>query len=165
MILAIQIVLVLLILFGVGLILYSKNIVHAAYALALVLIAIAGIYVLLSSELLAVVQIMLYAGGVVILLVFGVMMTNRLKGEKMLSESRNVILGAIVSIGLLAILIYQISNASFSNIKESAVEQDQIKTIGISFLTDHIVAFELIAFILLVALVGSAYLAKMSSDE
>lgn len=154
-----------MILFGVGLIVYSKNIVHAAYALALVLIAIAGIYVLLSSELLAVVQIMLYAGGVVILLVFGVMMTNRLKGEKMFSESRNVILGAIVSIGLLAILIYQISNASFSKIKESPVEQDQIKTIGISFLTDHIVAFELIAFILLVALVGSAYLAKMSSDE
>ena len=57
-----------------------------------------------------------------------------------------------------------ISSADFVP-KESAVVDSQIEAIGISFLTDHIVAFELIAFILLVALVGAAYLAKMAANE
>lgn len=159
----IQISLIVLSLFGVGIILFTKNIIHAAYALCLTLVGLAGIYVILMSELLAVVQIMLYAGGVVILLVFGVMMTNRLKGEKVVSGNRNQLVGGFIAIALFAALTKLISNASFET---NATEQvDQIKRIGVSFLTDHIVAFELIAFILLVALVGAAYLAKMAADE
>lgn len=160
---AIQVFLILLVLLGAVIILFTKNIVHAAYALCLALVGIAGVYVVLMSELLAVVQIMLYAGGVVILLAFGVMMTNRLRGEKVLSGSRNQLIGGLLSIGLFVGLSYLISNATFQT---STIEnQDQIKTIGVSFLTDHIVAFELIAFILLVALVGAAYLAKNAANE
>ena len=153
----------LLVLTGVVIILLTRNIIHAAYSLCLALIGIAGIYVLLMSELLAVVQIMLYAGGVVILLAFGVMMTNRLRGEKVLSGSRNRISGGVLAIGLFGGLSYLISTASFDTTFTKA--QDQIESIGISFLTDHIVAFELMAFILLVALVGAAYLAKNAANE
>lgn len=163
MIAVVQISLILLSLLGVGIIVFTKNIVHAAYALCLTLVGIAGIYVVLMSELLAVVQIMLYAGGVVILLAFGVMMTNRLRGEKVMSGSRNVIIGAVISTCLFSFLAYLISNASFSTNKVES--QNQITKIGVSFLTEHVVAFELIAFILLVALVGAAYLAKMAADE
>lgn len=159
----IQILLIAFSLLGIGIILFTKNIVHAAYALCLTLVGVAGIYVVLMAELLAVVQIMLYAGGVVILLAFGVMMTNRLRGEKVLSESRNLVVGAIISIGIFSFLVFLISNASFPT--SEVKPQDQIKSIGVSFLTDHIVAFELIAFILLVALVGASYLAKMAADE
>ena len=162
--LAIQIGVLLMILVGVGIIIFSKNVVHAAYALGLVLLGIAGVYVLLNAELLAVVQILLYAGGVVILLAFGVMMTNRLRGENVLSGSKNHFLGAIISLSLFAFLAYAISSFDFDKpIPESSA--NQIELIGVSFLTDHIVAFELIAFVLLVALVGAAYLAKMSSNE
>ncbi|WP_420315701.1 NADH-quinone oxidoreductase subunit J [Ekhidna sp.] len=163
MIIAIQIFMGLLVLLGVIIILFTRNIVHAAYALCLTLIGIAGIYVLLLSELLAVVQIMLYAGGVVILLAFGVMMTNRLRGEKVLSGSSNQFIGAILSIGLFVGLTYLISSFPFEI--KIVPATDQIETIGKSFLTDHIVAFELIAFILLVALVGAAYLAKNAANE
>lgn len=161
---AIQIFVVLLVLSGVGIILFTKNIVHAAYALCLTLVGVAGIYVLLASELLAVVQIMLYAGGVVILLAFGVMMTNRLRGEKVLSGSNNKFLGGLISLSVFAGLCYVISSTSFTK-SEVAIDSDQIAQIGVSFLTDHLVAFELIAFVLLVALVGAAYLAKMAADE
>ena len=163
MIVAIQIFMGLLVLTGVSIILFTRNIIHAAYSLCLALIGIAGVYVLLMSELLAVVQVMLYAGGVVILLAFGVMMTNRLRGEKVLSGSRNQIVGAILAIGLFGGLSYFIFSATFNT--RPVNEQDQIESIGISFLTDHIVAFELIAFILLVALVGAAYLAKNAANE
>ncbi|WP_421762583.1 NADH-quinone oxidoreductase subunit J [Ekhidna sp.] len=156
--------LILMILGGVAIILITKNIVHAAYSLCLTLVGVAGLYVLLMSELLAVVQIMLYAGGVIILLAFGVMMTNRLRGEKVLSESKNQILGGMIALGTLSGLIYLISSTSFDK-STQLVKSDQVRQLGISFLTDHIVAFELIAFILLVALVGAAYLAKMSANE
>ena len=163
MVLALQIFILSITLFGVIIIISTKNLVHAAYALALTLIGIAGIYVLLGSELLAVVQILLYAGGVVILLSFGVMMTNRLKGEKVLSESKNRMIAGIVSFAVFGMLSYLFSGL---NLYGNAPSQgDQVRTVGISFLTEHIVAFELIAFILLVVLVGASLLAKMSSDD
>ncbi len=164
MMMAIQILIGLMILFGVTVIIISRNIIHAAYALSLSLLGIAGVYVLLGAELLAVVQVLLYAGGVVILLVFGVMMTSRLRGEKVLSESKYQLLAAITSILLFLLLIMGISSADLSK-SQYAVVENQIESIGIDFLTDHLVAFELIAFILLVVLVGASYLAKMSSNE
>ncbi|MEO1255315.1 MAG: NADH-quinone oxidoreductase subunit J [Bacteroidota bacterium] len=163
MLLVLQIFIVIITLIGVGIIVLTKNIIHAAYALALALIGIAGVYVLLGSELLAVVQILLYAGGVVILLSFGVMMTNRLRGERVLSESRNRVVAGLISITVFGILSYLFSGMNLYH--EKGTKVDQVRNIGISFFTEHIVAFELIAFILLVALVGSTLLAKMSSDD
>ena len=163
MIITIHIFITLIVLFGVGIILITKNIVHAAYALCLTLIGVAAIYILQFAELLAVVQIMLYAGGVVILLVFGVMMTNRLRNKKVESDSTNKVSNGLLSVALFAGLGYAIGKANFTNSKIDLV--DQVKAIGVSFLTNHIVAFELIAFILLVALVGAAYLAKHASNE
>lgn len=158
-----QILFFTLVILGIGILIFTKNVVYAAYALALVLISLAGCYVLLNAELLAVVQILLYAGGAVILLLFGVMMTNRLKGAKLLSESTNVIPALLVSLFFLTSLIYVFSEISFETIETSS--DNQVQSIGILFLTEHIVVFELIAFILLVALVGAAYLAKTSTDE
>jgi len=153
-----------LILLGVSIIVLSNNIVHAAYALALTLVGVAGMYVLMNAELLAVVQILIYAGGVVILLAFGVMLTNRLRGEKVVTDSGNKWIGAIISIVIFLGFAYLIQSTDFGA-GEIRTPSDQIQQIGIAFLTKHLLAFELIAFILLVALVGAAYLAKMSSDE
>ena len=164
MMIAVQVGLSLMILIGIGIIIATKNVVHAAYALAMTLLGVAGVYVLLQAELLAVVQILLYAGGVVILLSFGVMMSSRMKGDMILSGSRNVLVASVISVGLFLLLVYFISMSKFDG-PSSQLQGNQLEQIGISFLTDHIVAFELIAFILLVALVGAAYLAKMSSNE
>jgi NADH-quinone oxidoreductase subunit J len=159
----IQILFGLSIILGLIFLISTRNIIHAAWALCLVLISLAGIYVILMAELLAVVQIMLYAGGVIILLAFGVMMTHRMRGQKVQTEHRNVWLGALVSLGVLAVLMRLFSTIGF----ESGMlkDQNQMEVIGLSFLTEHLVAFELIAFILLVALVGAAYLAKNAAND
>ena len=151
-------------LLGVGIILVTRNIVHAAYALALSLVGMAGVFVLLNAQFLAVVQLLLYAGGVVILLAFGIMMTNRLRGEKVVSEVKNRFLGGVISIGVFGLLSYVIQDYEFVT-SYPVSSNNQVKLIGISFLKDHIVAFELIAFILLVVLVGASYLAKSAADE
>ncbi|MEM8938565.1 MAG: NADH-quinone oxidoreductase subunit J [Bacteroidota bacterium] len=153
-----------MIVLGVGIIVFSRNIIHAAYALSLALLGIAGVYVLLNAELLAVVQILIYAGGVVILLAFGVMMTHRLRGEKVLSGAKNQFPAAITAIAIFVILAHSISETNFPGNKVPKMN-NQVEHIGVAFLTEHIVAFELIAFILLVALVGAAYLAKLAANE
>ena len=158
------IIFALFIFFGVGIILFSKNLVHTIYALALVLVAMAGVYVLLYAHVLAIVQILLYVGGIVILLAFGVMMTNRIKGNRLIVLNNNVWIGGIISIIIFLIFSFIIHHHTF-DMPLAIKDQNQFKAIGLKFLTDHIVAFELIAFILLVALVGAAYIAKTASDE
>lgn len=164
MIQIIQYFFIVLALIGVVVIVKTRNLIHAVYALALILISLAGIYVLLNAELLAIVQILLYAGGVVILLIFGVMMAKRGNDTTDLARSKNSILALILSSAVFAALVYVFSSISIPESGTSSSES-QIQEIGISFLTEHIVAFELIAFVLLVALVGASYLAKMSSNE
>ena len=164
MVLFIQFVFGFMTLLGVGIIVFTKNIIHAAYALALTLIGVAGVYVILNADFLAVVQILLYAGGVVILLAFGVMMTNRLRGQKVLTESKNRWIGGLIAITSFIGLAYLFSGFN-SQMLNGSIQTDQVKQIGVALLTDHLVAFELIAFILLVALVGAAYLAKMSTSD
>lgn len=161
--LIVQVVFFGLVLIGIGVIVRTKNVIHAAYSLALVLVGLAGIYVLLNTELLAVVQLLLYAGGVAVLLVFGVMMTNRDHGE-LITKSRNSVLAAILALAIFSGLTYLITDSRIDE-KPNVGSGNQVEQIGISFLTEHIVAFELIAFILLVALAGASYLAKMSADE
>ncbi|MDE0470926.1 MAG: NADH-quinone oxidoreductase subunit J [Ekhidna sp.] len=160
----IHVLIIVSILLGVSIIVWSNNIIHAAYALALTLTGTAGMYVLMDAELLAVVQILVYAGGVVVLLSLGVMLTNRLRGESVVTGSRNKWIGAIIStmifLGFSALI--QSTDLRAGKVQ---VASDPIEQIGVALLTEHLLAFELIAFILLVALVGAAYLAKMSSDE
>lgn len=164
MIIATHILFGLMIVFGVAIVIYTKNLVHAAYALALALVGLAGIYVLLSSELLAIVQVLLYAGGVIILIIFGIMMTNRARGTKVISASKNIVLGAVISSLIFIGFCTVISQNSFSH-EQVSVPVNQMKKMGISFLSEHLLAFELIGFILLLVLVGASYYAKMATDE
>lgn len=163
MIIGVHIGIVLLVVLGVAILITTKNVVHAAYALALVLIGLAGVYVGMDAEFLAVVQILLYAGGVVILLSFGVMMTTRAEDGKVTSKTGGYFFGGIISLSLFVLLVYLISSYNWA---EEPIERGyQMEDIGVSLLTDHLVAFELVAFILLVVLVAASYLAKMSSNE
>ncbi|MEM6643046.1 MAG: NADH-quinone oxidoreductase subunit J [Bacteroidota bacterium] len=168
MMLAVQGLVLLMVVIGCAIILLTKNVVHAAYALGLSLVGIAGLYVFLNMELLAVVQILLYAGGVVILLAFGVMMTNRLQGEQVVTGSRSPFWSLVIALATFVGLVSLFSGLEFTNQQvniESQAKPSQLEAIGVAFLTDHLVAFELIAFVLLVALVGAAYMAKIASDD
>ncbi len=142
---------------------FTSNIIRAAYAFTLSLLGLAAIYVLLKAELMAVVQIMIYAGGVVVLLIFGIMLTRRQKGMELVTLHRDVALGAGFCMILYALFVSWIGESGLA-FTEELVELNQVKTIGISFLTNHILSFEIIAFLLLVALVGAAFLAKKTDS-
>jgi NADH-quinone oxidoreductase subunit J len=84
---------------------FSRNIVHAAFALLVTFFGVAGIYVLLSADFLAVSQILIYVGGILVLLVFGVMLTNRVTNIDLRSALSTRIPAFIICGGLLVLLV------------------------------------------------------------
>lgn len=143
-------------------IMLTKNILYAAFALILTFIGVAGIYVFLGAEFIAVTQILVYVGGILILLVFGIMLTNRLSGKKVISSAYNKIMGFIVAGGLFAILLKGILEANFSAlgwIDKSKVSESSIPAFGLTLMTDYVLVFEIIGVLLLLALIGAVRIA------
>lgn len=143
---------------------FTKNVIHAAYGLMLALLCLSALYVLLNAEFLAVVQIFMYAGGVVVLVVFGIMLTHRNRKGPPMTGHRQVVLSALIGLGLFTMLM-KVTLREKLQWTRQAINLDQTKEIGIRLLTDHLLAFELIALLLLMALVGAAFLAKKSSEN
>src|SRR6187200_2003199 len=79
----------------------TKNLFHSVLWLALALTGTAGIFLLLDAEFLAAVQLLLYAGGIVTIVVFAIVVTERLVGERLSQTNRGVVSGALVAIALL----------------------------------------------------------------
>jgi|TARA_B110000971_G_scaffold15115_1_gene13969 NADH:ubiquinone oxidoreductase subunit 6 (subunit J) len=140
---------------------FTENLIYAAFLLALCLLSIAGFYVIYNASFLAVIQILIYAGGILILIAFGIMLTNRSPDGKVTVGYHLLFFGSLVTLGM-ALLIYALMGSSTIGPQEVLQTTGQVKEIGLRFLTQYILAFELIAFLLLVVLVGASYLGKKS---
>ena len=149
---------------AMGFMIYTRNVIHGAYGLATILLSLAALFVLLNASYLAVVQLFMYAGGVVVLLVFGIMITNRKSKGAPLTSHRSIWMSCL-TVGALLFIILQLTFDENFLWNKSVFEGDQTKLIGKVFLTDQLVAFELIAVLLLSVLVGAAFLAKKSSSN
>ena len=141
-------------------ILFSRNVFHAALFLLTCLLAVAAIYVLAFAEFVAVVQILIYAGGVLVIILFGIMLTTRLTGKALVVGNNNVFSGTLVVCIVLFMLSYFIYGTFLSTADTYVWNERHIETIGINLLTSHALPFELSAIILLVALVGAAVTAQ-----
>jgi NADH:ubiquinone oxidoreductase subunit 6 (subunit J) len=137
----------------------SKNLFHSVLWLALALTGTAGVFLLLEAEFLAAVQILLYAGGVVTVVVFAIVVTERLVGTRLSQTNRHVVRGALVSGALMALLLNWISRAPAVT-RTPWVVPDVTREIGTTLLTRFILPFELLAVLLLVALIGASYFAR-----
>lgn len=137
---------------GAAGVLLLKNIMHAAFSLMFCLMALAGLYIYAGAEFLGVTQLLVYVGGIVVLLIFGIML-SQVKGEKQQFSRKvsAVILSAGMSI-LLITLFYRIEWPAPQFAEHSVMHVHQI---GVSFFTEHLLAFELAGVLLLVALIGA----------
>ena len=145
----------------------TRNLLYAGFSLLITLLSIAGIYVLLFADFIAVTQLMVYVGGVLVLILFGIMLSRRVHDKSVLSENVNTVWGALVA-GLIVVgLSYSILKSKISNLPwlqatEINVLGDQkstVQTIGIKLMTDFVLPFEIASLLLLIALMGAAYIA------
>ena len=144
--------------------LWTKHILHAALAMFMTMLGLAGLYVLAYADVMAVSHLMIYVGGVLILILFGIMLTNQPnrgdKGQNILvtvesSRTFPMLIGLAIFVGLVFIL----ARGNFGGI-EIADPNSKLNFVGVSLLTEYAMPFELVGIYLLIALIGSTYIAK-----
>lgn len=143
-------------------ILFTRNVFYAALLLIITLLSVAGIYVLTQAEFMAVTQILIYAGGVLVLIIFGVMLTSKISGKPLVVQNRNWIAGSFVGIICATFLIKLFAEASFykDDSLSSATTYNSVNQIGILLMSDFVMPFEVAGILLLVALICAAVVAS-----
>lgn len=143
-------------------VLFVKNVFHAALLLIVCLLALAGIFVLYNAEFIAVTQILIYAGGVLVLIIFGVMLTSRMAGKQLVVKNQYVFGATFISLFLATLLLVLFSTQNFY--EQAGTPQisthNSINQIGILLMSDYALAFEVSGVLLLVALLGAAITAS-----
>ena len=141
-------------LFSIG----SKNLVHGVLWLGATLAMTAVLYLMLDAPFLAGIQLLLYVGGVMTLMVFGVMLTRRHADLAVLREQRRKSRGAFVAAALFGTL----AGATVTTPGRDAPAAGSATTVelGRALLTEHLLAFEVVSVLLLGALIGSVVLAR-----
>lgn len=153
-------------------VLLTRNVMYAAFFLLLTLLGVAGLFVLASADFLAVAQIMIYVGGVLVLVIFGVMLThhpdsrtnidsqqpNRIASPNRIDSSW--VTALLVVGGVFATLYTLLARASFVLLNQPVGWESTVQTVGKQLMTEYVVPFEIIGILLLAALVGATYLAS-----
>ncbi len=139
-------------------ILLSTSIVRMAYWLITMLIAVGGLYFLMGAYFVGTIQILVYVGGVAVLLVFGVMLTSRQLAPKLLPKRGEVLWLIVVGFVLLEALTLSILHTRWP--QNTMVPVNSVGEIGRNLLGEFLGPFELVSVLLLVAMLGAAYLAR-----
>jgi len=139
---------------------FSRNIIYSAFSLLFTFFGVAGLYVLLYADFLAVTQVLIYVGGILVLLLFGVMLTNKVVNV----EIKTGTLHTIPALVLVAVVAGSLSGLFYSTWKSVAPPTTSVqttsKTIGEMLMTSYLLPFEIASVILLVALIGAAMISR-----
>ena len=140
----------------------NKNLIYAAISLLLTFLGIAALYVFLWADFMAGTQVLIYIGGILILLLFGIMLTHKITSVKISHTSVQKGIGGAVVLVLFIGLLWMIKITPWK--MESAMEPEQtVNTIGTLLMTDFLLPFEVASVLLLGALIGAAVLARKES--
>jgi NADH-quinone oxidoreductase subunit J len=136
----------------------SKNVVHAALWLVLTLGMVAGVYLLLAAEFLIWVQVLIYVGAIVVLLLFSLMLTRAPIGREALDNQQRgqSALVALLMFGTLGYLLWD----TFNGETITTPQVGTASSLGISIFTKFVLPFEVVSFLLLAALIGAVVLAR-----
>ena len=137
----------------------SRNIIYSAFSLLFTFFGVAGIYVLLHADFIAVVQLIIYVGGILILIIFGVMLTNKITDVQIKSETIQIV-PATIAVGIFAGILTAVLVKTDWYTTTPATYDQTIFEIGRQLLTTYVLPFELAGIILLIALIGSVMIAR-----
>lgn len=142
-----------------GVVVFSKNLIHSAFALLFTFFGVAALYVFLGADFLAATQMVIYVGGILVLLIFGVMLTHKISEMKLKAETfqfwPGLILVSIVFLGLVFVMVRTTWHTPpLGELKPTTA------AIGELFMKDYILPFEIASIFLLIALIGAAMIVR-----
>ncbi|HVE85101.1 MAG TPA: NADH-quinone oxidoreductase subunit J [Myxococcales bacterium] len=147
---------------------FSRNIIYSALALLGTLLSTGALYIFLDADYVAVTQLLIYIGGVLVLILFAVMLTSQI-GEKRLSNPRAFVLPGIVLLGaMLGLLCFVAARAPWKISDPGAsapASASSVRTIGDVFLREYLLPFEVVSLVLLATLIGAVVIARKELKE
>lgn len=163
---------------GAAGILVSRNIVRTAMWLLATLAAVAGLYFLLGAAFVGAIQLIVYAGGTLVLIIFGVMLTAKNPNVSYTPRTAEIVLGVVLCVllasGLVAVLHADFNKVADQTARLDTLQRDQLspgaseqprntdatESIGRRLLGDYLLPFEVLSLLLLAVLIGAAYLGR-----
>jgi len=143
---------------------FSRNIIYSAFALLGTFAGVAGLYVFLGADFVAAVQLLIYVGGILILIIFAVMLTHRITDVEITNRAAGRLPGLILIAVFLFLLIETVRETPWAKVKE-VVYQPTTAKIGDLFLSHYLLPFELASLVLLAALIGAVVLSRKEIRE
>jgi NADH-quinone oxidoreductase subunit J len=143
-----------------GVVVFSRNIVYSAFALLFTFSGVAGIYVLLNADFIAITQLLIYVGGIMILLIFGVMLTADVTNVEVTTQTLKALPATIIVAIVSALLVSTVLSTKWITKEPVPVDTTTVNQIGELLLTKYLLPFEIASIVLLVAMMGAAFLAR-----
>jgi len=144
------------------LVVLSKKLVYSAYALLFTLFGVTGLYVFLWADFLAVVQVVVYIGGILVLIIFGIMLTNKITSVNISNTSVQKSIGSVILLIFITGLGFMVANTPWNVVANSEPTQTT-EAIGRLLMIDYLLPFEAASLLLLGALIGATTLSRKDS--
>ena len=145
---------------GGWIVIYSRNLIYSAFSLLITFVGLAGLYGLLMADFIAATQILIYGGAVLILLLFGIMLTARKTSIEITQSNLPRLPGAIISSLIFLLLMVVIFSEPNWNSSTNPGVRETVPMIGKLLMTKYLIPFELASILLLAALIGSVFIAR-----
>ena len=142
----------------------SRSPIHSAIYLVLTFLCVAAVYLLLEAEFVAMVQVLVYAGGIMVLFLFVIMLVN-LRSAEGARVGLHGTVSALVGVAVVGLILYVYSQGHLEGGQASSVLRGDgnIQNVGLSLYRDHLLPFEIASVLLLVAMVGAIILARQKT--
>ena len=142
----------------------ASNIVRMAMCLLGTLGGVALLYFLMAANFLGAVQLIVYVGGTLIVIVFGVMLTSRASGVKLRARPVETVVGALVGLALFVGVTRILVHTAWPVVSPSA-QNSEVAQLGTDLLTTYLVPFEVVSVLLLAVMIGAAYLVQADTHS
>ena len=143
---------------------FSRNIIYSAFSLLGTFMGVAGIYVFLGADFVAAVQVLIYVGGILVLILFAVMLTHRITDVEITNRSAGRIPALFIIAVFLVLLVQTVWETPWVKVKEIAHQPTTAK-IGELFLENYLLPFELASLVLLAAMIGAVVISRKEIKE
>ena len=144
---------------------FSRNILYSAFSLLFTFVGVAGMYVLLAADFLAITQLVIYVGGILVLILFGVMLTHNVFNVDIKTGTMKTLPALVLTAVMAGVLCGIFFFTQWTLRPAEVVPSSTAPAIGIALMTGYILPFEVASIVLLVAMIGAAMIARRDTAK
>lgn len=146
-----------------AIVVFARSLIRSAFALLFTFFGVAALYAFIGADFLAATQMVIYVGGILVLLLFGVMLTHKLYDLNLKSETHQVFPALLAALMVFAALVTFMLRTRWPNVSQRSLEPTTA-SIGKLFMQEYILPFEVSSILLLLALIGAAMIVRRRSE-